>query len=386
MSTERAINSSIKTLLINNDDFSYAHLVKFERPFPLVNGKPRTNANRYAYYTDGATDIVFDGDTYRANRILAIGQYSETTKARATSMALTLAAEDLGASVEIAGTISTGGVFSPTNSIHNGYPIDFVEEGFKEGDSIKFKYSTTVLNYVITGFTSNNASITLAVTGIDLDDSSFPGSNLTQTFTIEQDSIELNAALMERGITATDTSNASPTFVNREVFISKIFIDPETGALIGNSTDGEGSVLIFKGIIASVSIDEGSTRSQVKWNLTSHWGDFEEVNGRLTTDEIHRALDSNKIAQIDSAIRPEYAADLGFMHAETSLSAIANYKTQETRYRMKSKKRGGLAGLFGMKKQTQEEYQIDIQNEVDLNVHLQGKYLPVRWSVILSPR
>jgi hypothetical protein len=378
MSTERTINSSIKTVLINNDDFSYAHLVKFERPFPLVNGKARTNANRYAYYTDGATDIVFDGDTYRANRILAIGQYSETTKARATSMALTLAAEDLGASVEIAGTISTGGVFSPTNPIYNGYPIDFVEEGFKEGDSIKFKYSTTTLNYIITGFTSNNASITMSVTGTDADDSSFPGSNLTQTFTIEQDSIELNAALMERGITANNTSNASPTFVNREVFVHKVFIDPETGTLIGGNSS---SILIFKGIIASVNIDEMPTSSKVKWNLTSHWGDFEEVNGRLTTDEIHRALDSNKIAQIDSAIRPEYAADLGFMHGETSLSAIANYKTQETRTRMKSKKRGGLAGLFGGKKYTMEEYQVDIQNEVDLNVHLQGKYLPVVYGV-----
>ena len=382
--SERNINSSIKTALINNDDFSYAHLVKFERPFALKNGETRTDANRYAYYTDGATDIVFDdgsgngAQTYRANRITSVGQYSETTKARATSMSLTLAAEDLGASVEIAGTLTTAGVFTPTTSVHNGEPIDFVQEGFKEGDIIKFSYSSTTLKYVITGFTTNNSIITTARTGTDSDDSSFPGSNLTQTFTIEQDSIELNAALMDRGITTTNTSNASPNFVNREVFVHKIFIDPETGTLLGGNSS---SVLIFKGIIASVNIDEGITGSKVKWNLTSHWGDFEEVNGRLTTDEVHRALDANKIAQIESAIRPEYAADLGFMHSETSLSAIANYKTQETRFRLKSKKRGGVAGLFGGKKYYQEEYQVDIQNEVDLNVHLQGKYLPVVYGV-----
>ena len=33
MSVERNIDSNIKTALVNNDDFAYAHLVKFERPF-----------------------------------------------------------------------------------------------------------------------------------------------------------------------------------------------------------------------------------------------------------------------------------------------------------------------------------------------------------------
>ena len=70
-----------------------------------------------------------------------------------------------------------------------------------------------------------------------------------------------------------------------------------------------------------------------------------------------------------------------FLHAESSLSAIANYKTQETRTRMRSKKRGGLAGLTGGKRYWQEEFQVDVQNEVDLNIHLQGRYLPVVYGV-----
>ena len=138
--SERDINASIKAKLIANEPFQYAHLVKFERPFDAKDGKFRTNANRYAYYTDASHDIKFyDGNgeqTYRANRITSIGQYSETIVARATSMNLTLAAEDLGATVVVAGSISaSGATFTPSSTILNGEPLDFVEKGFKEGET-----------------------------------------------------------------------------------------------------------------------------------------------------------------------------------------------------------------------------------------------------------
>ena len=93
--SERNINANIKTALVSNDDFVYAHLVKFERPFDPKDGEFRTDTNRYAYYTDGATDIVYGGNTYRANRILSLGTYSETVQARATAMKLTLAGENI---------------------------------------------------------------------------------------------------------------------------------------------------------------------------------------------------------------------------------------------------------------------------------------------------
>ena len=45
---------------------------------------------------------------------------------------------------------------------------------------------------------------------------------------------------------------ASPTFFNREVFIYKIFIDPETGDILGaNDTNSINGILTFKGIISS---------------------------------------------------------------------------------------------------------------------------------------
>ena len=378
MSTEKTINNTIRTNLLSNEDFVYAHLVKFERPFTKkADGTYPTDDSRYGYYTDGSHDIVFGGNTYYANRILSVGNYSETTQARASAMSLTLAGEDLKPAISVAGSISTSGVFTPTSTVYEGYPLDFVERGFKEGDEISFTYSSTTLTYKISSFTSNNTVLNLAVIGTSPDIvSSFPGSTLSQTFSIKLESDELTAPLQDRGITIEGTSAASPNFINRSVLIDKVFIDPETGIIWGND-----SIRIFKGVIQNVSIDENEKGVKVKWGLTSHWGDWNEVGGRLTTDEIHRNLAPDGQPSEVQPIRNEYASDLGFLHAESSLSAIANYKTQEARYRMRSKKRGGLAGLAGGRRYWQEEFQVDVQNEVDLNVHLQGRYLPVVYGV-----
>ena len=155
---ERSINAAIKSKLVANEPFQYAHLVKFERPFDPKDGEFRTDTNRYAYYTDAAHDIIFGGNTYRANRITSIGQYSETIVARATSMNLTLAAEDLGAKVVVAGSISaSGATFTPSSTVLEGEPLDFVEKGFKEGDKIKLTTSGGAsVVHIITSFTSNN--------------------------------------------------------------------------------------------------------------------------------------------------------------------------------------------------------------------------------------
>ena len=59
---KKSVNTAIEEVLVSNSDFEYAHLVKFERPFApdSETDKFRTNANRYAYYTDGPRDISFD--------------------------------------------------------------------------------------------------------------------------------------------------------------------------------------------------------------------------------------------------------------------------------------------------------------------------------------
>ena len=376
--SERSINATIRTALVSNDDFTYAHLVKFERPFDAVNGTYPTNTERYAYYTDAAHDIVFGGNTYRANRILSVGNYQETTQAKATSMNLVLGAENLGAKVTVNGAITVSGstgTFTPTTTVVNGETLDFVEEGFREGDKIKFAYSSTTKTYLIDKFTTNNTVIEFKVLGTnDYDDALSAVTSTSFTITLESD--ELKGIVNDRGITIDSTAAASPNFVNRHVTIDKVFIDPEQGSILGGS-----SILVFKGIIASVTINEDPKGSKVTWSLTSHWGDWEEIMGRLTTDETHRALDARANPTPAATIRPEYAADLGFMHSETSLVALATYQTQEQRFRLRSKRRGGLAGAFGGKRYWQEEYQVDVQHEVDLNVHLQGKHLPVVYGV-----
>jgi hypothetical protein len=389
---KKVINTAIEEILVSNSDFEYAHLVKFERAFKedSTTSEFRTNANRYAYYTDGPRDISFDdgsvdqdgnsngSQVYRANRILSLGSYSETTTPRATNMALTLAGEHLGTSIVLQGTF-TSATFTATTEIYKGEPLDFVELGFREGDKIKFtkssgNFSTSVstLTYIITGFTTDNSVITLATTGNDTDDTTTYPTDANTQVTISLESDELNAITNEKIV----SDLANPSFLNREVFIHKVFIDPDTGDLAGNS-----SILIFRGIIATCNLSEGETSSRIKWGLSSHWADFNQVNGRITTDEIHRALDSKSRPQSDMTIRPEYATDLGFMHAETTLNQIAIYQTTESRFILKTKKRGGLAGLFGGKKQytVEEKYQVD--NEVDLSINLQGKHLPIVYGV-----
>ena len=395
--TKRSVPTAIEELLVSNSEFEYAHLIKFERPFPKDpdTDKFRTNANRYAYFTDASRDISFNDTStdhndqangsqiYRANRVKAIGSYSETTSPRATNMALTLSGDHLGTSLSIIGDFGSA-AFTVATSFHDDADAtDLVDFGFREGDKVKItknsgNFSTGVNNvtYIITGFASDNRKMTFATTGNDSDDTTTYPTDSGVSVTITLESEEIKAVLNDKA-----TLNlASPAFVNREVFVHKVFINPETGDLLGNS-----SILVFKGIIAGCSISETATASNVKWNLTSHWGDWSQVGGRMTTDDTHRALDGFGIPDDEMTIKPEYATDLGFIHSETTLSAIANYKTYETKTVIGSKKRGGIAGAFGGTKQTSKEIQVEIDNEVDLSVGLQGKYLPVVYGVQRIP-
>ena len=362
---KRDIPTNVENLLINNEPFEYAHLVKFERPFNPKDGEFRTGANRYVYLTDGARDISYDGNIYRAHRLQSVGNYSETTVARATNMSLTLSGEDLGLSYTFKGSQTGATLSAATTGLYDGSEeVDFVEVGFREGDKVKI-VRTNGQNYsngdshrifIISSFSNNNQAITLAVTGTDTDDNPLTNiSNQNLTMTLENE--ELSGATLDRGVNA-----SNPLFTNREVFVHKIFFDAEGVE--------KGAVQIFKGIIASTSISEASTGSRVKWGLTSHWGDFVQVGGRLTLDEVHRSLDSKGKPSIDSAIKPSYATDLGFQHAETSLNTIANYKTTETRTVYKEKRRGGVAGVFGGTKGYTVEEQYEVDHQVDLNVHL----------------
>jgi hypothetical protein len=148
--TKRSVPTAIEEILVSNEPFEYAHLIKFERPFAKDPGSAdfRTNANRYAYFTDASRDISFndastnqDGDDngaqiYRANRVGQVGQYSETTSPRATSVSLVLSGEHIGTSVSVTGDFSSN-AFTLDTTFYKGDTIDLVDEGFREGDKIK---------------------------------------------------------------------------------------------------------------------------------------------------------------------------------------------------------------------------------------------------------
>ena len=135
---KRDIPTNVENLLINNEPFEYAHLVKFERPFNPKDGEFRTGANRYVYLTDGARDISYDGNIYRAHRLQSVGNYSETTVARATNMSLTLSGEDLGLSYTFKGSQTGATLSAATTGLYDGSEeVDFVEVGFREGDKVK---------------------------------------------------------------------------------------------------------------------------------------------------------------------------------------------------------------------------------------------------------
>ena len=110
--TIRNINSQLKTSLLNNDSFNYAHLVKFEKPInSSIDGKTSNKASTYTYITDGAFDILWDDgtsdaegnlngeQTYNANKLQKIGSVTETTEAKASSTNITLDTASLGAQV-----------------------------------------------------------------------------------------------------------------------------------------------------------------------------------------------------------------------------------------------------------------------------------------------
>jgi hypothetical protein len=379
MPTERSVNSTIRTTLINNEPFEYAHLVKFERPqLPDANNSFSTNANKFVYLTDGARDISFnDGSTndsgsangsqiYRANKLLNVTGYKESMQAKASNMTLTIAAEVLGTSVVGNLTFSSSTITCSTN-------IDFVEEGFKEGDKIKLEANDGVgsnhnKTYLITGFTNSNQNITIET----LDDS-FSTNSTGELYTISLESEEIRGPLIARG-----TDLANPSFLNKNVEVHKVFIDPETGELKGNA-----SILIFKGLITKTNINEDPSKSsRVTWTLNSHWADFSRIQGRMTSDETHRALTTEGNPQRDATLKPDYADDMGFMHGDTSVNVLATYQEKYFEPKLTTSSHG----LFGVKKKVKmsmEEKSRD--RDVKLAVEMSAKYLPVVYGVRKIP-
>ena len=375
----RNLNSSDTTTptpltdsLIDNATFNYAHLVKFERPTAVsVKGKTSRKANIYSYITDSAFDIEWDDlsidaegvangtQNYHANKISKIGSVTETTEAKSTNMSLSLDASGLGASA------TSLNLWISATEIHAAVGIDLREEGFREGDKIHIttangNNNTGGIYVTIDTFKSNGNHITYTLAQT----ASITTGTATGSYKISLAAEEINALVINKDTTA------YKTYLNREVFIYKAHLNSDTNAIIGDP------YLLFKGIISNGQIKESPDKSSiVTWGLSSHWGDFQRVAGRLTIDESHRALDGAGNSDASNTLRPEYAGDLGFAHANQALNVMALYNDIEVSYKQVDIN-GGWPGGKRLK-----EVETTVQKRVDLSFNLSPKYLPVIYGV-----
>ena len=141
--------------------------------------------------------------------------------------------------------------------------------------------------------------------------------------------------------------------------------------------EGYEVVLMDEAINKADIVDNPEKSLQVKWNITSHWGDFVQVNGRLTNDAVHRALDNAGNPQPDVAKREVYSTDMGFAHAEDTINILATYKHSEEVEKLKVKKK-----FFGLSTKVKTYTETEITDrDVDLNFSLSSKYIPVVYGV-----
>lgn len=366
--TERPVSAALKSMLVNNEPFQYAHLIKFERPSlpDAISGEVSTSKQRYTYLTDASRDVIFDDgsvdlvgvangpQTYLANKVLSVGAFSEQTKATQSTTSVVLDGNALGAmtpasSVTI--TLITTGVWDiafPTT-------VDPVSLGFREGDKVQLTYSSFSYKANIQGFREGNI---VRVTKVD--DTLTTGS---YSLTMSLSSEEIVSILLNK--TASDYAS----FINREVFIYRAYF--QNGSIVGTP------VPMFKGIIYSNSFEDSETAIKVTWGLTSHWGDFAQVKGRLTSDDFHRALDSNGVPQPLSALKVQYAYDKGFSHAETSINMLATYTVMVEKIDVKAK-----SGVFGIGAKTKvKKYFVPEDRHTNLDFELSAKSIPVVYGV-----
>ena len=379
----RNLSTNLRTSLLNNDPFNYAHLVKFERPvpYPLDSKKASRNASTYTYITDGAFDIVWDDGSknllgtsngpqkYNANKLGKVGSITETTEAKASSTNITLDTAVLGA------TASVNRMMFQQLEITGPEGFDFVAEGFSEGDKVYIVGDAAAI-------TANQADATVArnAQGVYVTIDRFKEGgrairlleNLGSfAFSFQEYNYTISLASEElKSLTQDKSGNSYSTYMNREVFIYKAHMDIDTNAIIGEP------YLIFKGIITNGQIKEDPGKSSsITWTLSSHWGDFSRVSGRLTVDESHRALDGSGEPDPHAVIREEYMGDLGFAHANQSLSVMALYNDIEISYKQVDIN-GGWPGGKRLR-----EVENTVERRTDLNFNLSPKYLPVAYGV-----
>ena len=393
-------NPTLLTGLYNNTPFVYAHLVKFERPkLEYATNATRetvSHYSRFAYITDAAYDIDFDDgttfvqqgsinnvangtQTYVANKLLKVGQTQEATKIKVNSIGLDIDATALDVSVTDVITITRTDDTSVTPNIIKGTIVlpnattnirddNFSSLGFKVDDKIKFSNKPYTLR--ITGF-SNNGN-TMSYVYIDRDPGNGAGSSSTlpANGSLETFSTTITVSNEESSFLVSNSLDTS--YVNRKVIVYKAFFYADNPHLMMGTP-----IKLFEGIITGGSYKESPTKAVMSWTIKSHWGDWEQKKGRITSADFHQALDQNGQPNRLSTLKPGYAFDYGFMHAEQSLSVIATYT--DIIEDMKEHKHKSWLGL--VTKYKYEMIDVEVTRNSDLRFDLQARRIPVVYGV-----
>jgi hypothetical protein len=374
--SKRSLSSGLSNQFRENIPSRYFHVVKFEKPttYSQLGGRTSHNAESYSYITDAEHDVRFDDgsrnsrnilngeQTYYASKLLDVSNTTETTVAKASGLNIKIDATALGNSTDESA--------SGTVSFKNGKietSVNFIEAGFTTGDTVKIVTDNTNYNnfiFTIDGIEDDGTTVICDHGLTEADD-------VQNAFTFSNNTEILKALTEDKG-TVTDFNS----YLNREVFIYKVFVDPEAlSPTIGKATQ-IGSVLLFKGLIQSGNLVENPTGSSViTWQLTSHWGDFSRVAGRLTLDEHHRSLGPGGQPVYEALPRPEYGSDFGFAHANAAINHVAEYQAKETGYKMVDINSGWPGG------KRLREIEIEVTRRTELDFNLSPKYLPVVYGV-----
>ena len=395
----RTINTALRNSLLTGEEFVYAHLIKFEHGKLATSSEGSQRATDYAYITDGSHDIEFDDgsidsagnangiQTYIANRIKKVGDVTQKIAPTAATVSLQLSSlalntnitQDITIAAAVSGSSTTIDGISKFGKTTIVGVNDLVQLGFAEGDKVRLLMSNgsdsgnntagnnNNLYFRIDSFTNENKTIN--VTAID---KTLTAVTTARIATLDFASEEAIGPLRNRGIAG------YASYLNRSVSIYKAHINPATGKVIGmvENTKKEGPYLLYKGIIATAKLSEDATKdSRISWGLVSHWGDFQRVNNRITSDSEHRKTDAAGMSDLDSLVRPEYAKDLGFQHSEQAVNLLTQYTTIESEPRTGKKKK-----WYGKKVYI---YYVDVEktNDVDIKFNLQAKALPVIYGV-----
>ena len=294
MSRLNNTNGALLSALNNNTPFVYAHLVKFERPVAegttnvsVVNG---TNGDRFAYITDAGYDITWDDGTtyinasentvangnrtYVANKLIKTGSVTESTRVKVDGLNIEIDATAIDTEVTSHFTVTS-------TEIQGQKGVDLALAGFSVGDKIRFTDNASS-ELIVTGFKGDgqgggigNRNARMTYTTLSGTQATF--SNTEKTLTL----------LSEETNFLTD-STLSTSFVNRQVIVYKAFLyadNPHT--LIGSP------IKLFEGIITAGNYKESQKGASISWALKSHWGDFEQTRGRITSADFTK-LRKNK--------------------------------------------------------------------------------------------